>query len=247
MLKRLLSSALLFGFLAGTGIAVAEDTETGAKERITESLTRAIPGLQVLDVTESDVAGLYEVRTNGQETLYASEDGTHVLVGELFSVGAAGVVNVSEQKRAVERAERLESLAADDVISFKPENEIKAVVRVFTDIDCPYCRKLHDEVPALNAMGIQVDYLAFPRSGPNTPSFAKAVSTWCAEDPREAMNRAKSGKSVPPKTCDDPVAEQFQLGSEIGVTGTPAIILEDGSMIRGYVPKERLAQALGIK
>lgn len=245
MLKRLLSSALLLGLFFAGGVAAAVDTKVA--ERITQRLTTAIPGIEVREISESSIAGLYEVRTNGQETLFASEDGSHVVVGELFKVEKGGVVNVFEERRSVARAARLDALPADEMISFKPAGETKAVINVFTDIDCPYCRKLHDEVPDLNAMGVQVNYLAFPRSGPDTPSFAKAVSTWCADNPREAMNQAKSGKNVPAKTCDNPVAEQFRLGSEIGVTGTPAIILQNGHMIRGYLPKERLAQALELQ
>lgn len=244
MLKTLLLSATLLSLFNVATVAAAVDAKV--TERITQRLTAAIPGLQVREITESSIAGLYEVRTNGQETLFASEDGGHLVVGELYKVDPAGVVNVSEGRRELERAKRLNALAADDLISFKPAGETKAVINVFTDIDCPYCRKLHAEVPDLNAMGVQVNYLAFPRSGPNTPSFTKAVSAWCADNPAEAMNLAKSGKTLPGKTCENPVAEQFQLGNEIGVTGTPAIILEDGRMIRGYMPKERLAQALGL-
>lgn len=244
MLKRLLLSGVALALLAA-GSANA-DVDPKVAERITQRLASAIPGLVVTEVSESSIGGLYEVRTSGQETLFANEDASHVVVGELFRLGKDGVVNLSEERRASERADRLNALPAGDMISYKPSGDVKAIVNVFTDIDCPYCRKLHSEVPDLNAMGVQVNYLAFPRSGPNTPSFAKAVSAWCADDPAEAMNLAKSGKAIPSRTCENPVAEQFKLGSEVGVTGTPAIILEDGRMIRGYLPKERLAQALDL-
>ena len=178
MLKGLKLSTLLLALFTAASVSAAVDSEVA--EQITERLTQSIPGLIVTEITESPILGLYEVRTNGQETIFASEDGTHLVVGELFKLGAAGVVNVSEQRRAAERARKLKAIPAENLITFKPDGEIKAVINVFTDIDCPYCRKLHDEVPDLNAMGIQVNYLAFPRSGPNTPSFAKAVSTWCA-------------------------------------------------------------------
>lgn len=245
MLKRLLLSVLLVGSFSATNAIAAVDAEV--TDRITQYLTSAIPGLEVKGISESAIPGLYEVQTNGQETLFASADGRHVLIGELFKVERNGVTNVSEERRAKARAERLQSVPAEEMISYKPKGETKAVINVFTDIDCPYCRKLHSEVPALNEMGVQVNYLAFPRSGPNTPSFAKAVSTWCSDNPQEAMNDAKNGLNIPAKTCDDPVAEQFSLGNEVGVTGTPAIILEDGRMIRGYMPKEQLAQALGLE
>lgn len=243
MLKRLLLSATALTLFAGS---LSAEVDPQVLDEIRQRLKTAIPGLVVTNISESSIPGLYEVQTNGQETLFTSKSGDHVVVGELFRLDETGVVNVSEERRSQERAARLEALPAEQMISFKPAGETKAVVNVFTDIDCPYCRKLHDEVPDLNAMGIQVNYLAFPRSGPNTPSFNKAVSAWCADDRQEAMNQAKSGKAIPAKDCDDPVAEHFRLGTEIGVTGTPAIILEDGTMIRGYLPKDRLARALDL-
>lgn len=117
---------------------------------------------------------------------------------------------------------------------------------MFTDIDCPYCRKLHDEVPQLNEYGITVNYYAFPRSGPNTASFRKYESVWCADDQQAAMDAAKAGRKVADASCENPVREQFELGSRVGVTGTPAIVLEDGNMVRGYVPAQRLAEGLGL-
>ncbi len=139
----------------------------------------------------------------------------------------------------------MESYGEDGLITYKASNQ-KAVIDVFTDIDCPYCRKLHDEVSQLNDYGITVNYYAYPRSGPGTPSFAKYISVWCAEDQQSAMDAAKSGKAVETATCANPVLEQFELGGRIGVTGTPAIVLEDGNVVRGYVPARDLANGLGL-
>jgi thiol:disulfide interchange protein DsbC len=60
------------------------------------------------------------------------------------------------------------------------------------------------------------------------------------------MNRAKAGQKVPQKACDNPVLEQMQLGQQVGVRGTPAIVLENGRMIPGFVPAETLAKSLGM-
>jgi thiol:disulfide interchange protein DsbC len=98
----------------------------------------------------------------------------------------------------------------------------------------------------LNELGITVNYYGFPRSGPGTESFRKYVSVWCAEDPQAAMNNAKSGGAVKPADCANPVAEQYNLGRLVGVTGTPAIVLEDGTLMPGYVPAKTLARGLGI-
>ena len=126
------------------------------------------------------------------------------------------------------------------MIIFSPKGETKGAVYVFTDVDCGYCQKLHQEVPQLNAAGIEVRYLAYPRAGLSTPTFDKMVSAWCADDRNAAMNALKIGANVTAKKCDNPVAAQYQLGAAMGVTGTPAIVLEDGTLIPGYKPAAQL-------
>ena len=132
------------------------------------------------------------------------------------------------------------------MITFSPESDVKATLHVFTDINCGYCRKLHRNMEAMNGMGIEVNYLAFPRGGPGTEGHRKAINAWCAEDPSEAITRAKQGESIPDRDCDHPVDEQFELGQALGVSGTPALILEDGRMVRGFRPPEALAEILGL-
>lgn len=234
----------IIGLLAGlSGMSVANAGE--AEDRITKRLTEAVPGLKVTSVRESEAKGLYEVRSNNGDTIYSTADGQYLFTGDLLKLTDGGIANVTEAGRAEQRRELMASAGVEDTIRFPAKNE-KAVIDVFTDIDCPYCRKLHDEVSELNEYGITVNYYAFPRSGPNTPSFSKYVSVWCADDQQSAMNAAKGGRSVPQATCDNPVLEQYQLGGRIGVTGTPAIVLEDGAMVRGYVPARKLAEGLGL-
>ena len=115
---------------------------------------------------------------------------------------------------------------------------------MFTDIDCGYCRKLHGEMDKYNAEGITVRYLMFPRAGIDSPSYKKAVTVWCNKDQQDAMTRAKAGENLPNASCDNPVKEEYELGQLIGVRGTPAIIMEDGAMLPGYVPAARLVKAL---
>ena len=109
----------------------------------------------------------------------------------------------------------------------------KATITVFTDIDCGYCRKLHQDVPELNRLGVAVRYLAFPRAGIGSDSYDKAVSVWCADDQQKALTKAKAGKDIEMKTCVNPVAEQYGLVDAFGVTGTPAIFYEDGTLQAG--------------
>ncbi|WP_148861923.1 DsbC family protein [Marinobacter fonticola] len=240
---RFMGMALAILSLFSCAAYAADD---GTKKALRDRLEASIPGLKIQNVKASSVDGLYEVTTNNPEMIYATENGEYFLVGDLYQVGEQGLSNVTEQGRAEARAKQMATVERDDMISYAPDGDVKAEIFVFTDIDCPYCRKLHQDVPRLNELGIQVHYLGYPRSGPGTPSFKKYVSVWCADDSSAAMDKAKNGESVAPANCDNPVADQFRLGGEVGVTGTPAIILEDGNMIRGYVPADRLAQGLGL-
>lgn len=239
-LKQLLQLALAASaLLAMTAAAATED-------EIARRLEQAVPGLQVLSVKATDAPGLYQVTSGNGQMIYATGDGQFLLTGDLLRITEAGITNISEQERAHQRQQALQALGDGGVIRFPAKGAEKVVINVFTDIDCPYCRKLHDEVPQLNGYGITVNYYAYPRSGPGTPSFRKYESVWCAKDQQAAMTAAKSGQTVPAASCDNPVLEQYELGQRIGVTGTPAIVLEDGQMIRGYVPAETLARGLGV-
>ncbi|MBE0486001.1 thioredoxin fold domain-containing protein [Marinobacter sp.] len=241
-LKIVAAVAGLMLSLAGVSVVSAAETE----DRIAKQLMDAVPGLNVTSVRESEATGLYEVQSNNGDTIYTTADGVYLLTGDLLKITETGIANVSEASRAGQRKQQMVAYGAKGIISYPAKGEQKAVIDVFTDIDCPYCRKLHDEVPELNEYGITVNYYAFPRSGPGTPSFRKYESVWCADDQREAMDASKAGRSVAQKNCDNPVEEQFRLGGQVGVTGTPAILLEDGNVIRGYVPARNLAEGLGI-
>lgn len=244
-INRVKKVAMVIGLMAGALIAapaMAGDVEDGIAER----LTKAVPGLKVQSVRESEAKGLFEVQSSNGDTIYTTADGQYLLTGDLLKITSDGIANVTEEARAGQRQEVMAAFGDDGVIRFPAKGEEKASIDVFTDIDCPYCRKLHDEVPKLNAYGITVNYYAFPRSGPGTPSFAKYVSVWCSDDQQGAMNAAKGGRPVESASCDNPVLEQYQLGGRVGVTGTPAIVLEDGNMVRGYVPADNLAKGLGL-
>jgi len=238
-------SVMVLGLLAGAVFAVPA-LAGEVEDAIAKRLADAVPRLQVLSVKPSEAQGLYEVQSNNGETIYTTADGQYLLTGDLLKLTDDGITNVTEESRARDRRDMMAKEDIKDAISFPAKGEEKAVISVFTDIDCPYCRKLHAEVPQLNDYGITVNYYGFPRSGPGTPSFAKYVSVWCSDDPKAAMDAAKQGQSVAPASCENPVLEQFLLGKEVGVTGTPAIVLDDGHMVRGYVPAETLAKGLGL-
>jgi thiol:disulfide interchange protein DsbC len=215
-------------------------------QKIKQTLTRVLPDLPVKSIDKSELAGIYAVNTEAGETLFFSEDGQFFIAGDLYSLKDSKIQNLSEVKREQERAVRVNSISADQKIVFPAQGATKGKIAVFTDIDCGYCRKLHKEVPALNKMGVEVSYLAYPRAGVNSESYNKYVSAFCAEDKLDAMTKAKNGQAIETKVCANHVAEQYNLGREIGISGTPAIILDNGTLIPGYVSADKIAKALGI-
>jgi len=238
-----LASALML-VLAGSVWAADE-----AAENIRKQLSSVDSRLQVQSVEPASMPGLYEVVLSSGETLYADAKGSHLLAGQLYRVDSEqGLVNLTEQKRNEVRRVAMESVDEADLVVYKPAGEIKATINVFTDVDCPYCRKLHDEVPALNRMGVQVNYLAFPRGGPQSKTFSRMESIWCGDEQkrRDQMDKVKGGDSIKQQSCDNPVQAQYELGQKVGITGTPALVLEDGSLLPGYVPAARLQQMLGL-
>ncbi len=213
------------------------------REAIEHSLAKLIPDERPDSIAPSPIPGLFEVSFGGT-VLYMSEDGRYLIQGDLLDLKTRE--NLTERTRAKARRKALAALGEENMVVFAPKDP-KYTVTVFTDIDCPYCRKLHSQIKDYNAEGIKVRYLAFPRAGIGSPSYEKAVSVWCAEDRQKAMTLAKAGKAIEKRTCPNPVAQEYRLGKALGVGGTPAIILEDGTLIPGYVPPKRLLQILSAK
>lgn len=206
------------------------------KARLSEIFPQDSPA----SIRPAPVPGLYEV-IYGTEVLYLSSDGHYVLQGTLIDLESRE--DLTEAARTQIRAKVLKALDESQMIIFSPPKP-RHTLTVFTDIDCGYCRKFHAEMEQLNSYGIKVRYMMFPRTGENTPSYRKAVDVWCAEDQQTSMTRAKAGESVPQIDCKNPVASQLSVGRQLGVTGTPALFTEDGTLIPGYQPAKNLADVL---
>lgn len=229
-------------FLIIVVLAFFSQLANGESKQPNLSRLQAAIGNQKLDhIKPTPIPGLYEI-VSGSEILYLTEDGQFVFQGDIVDLEAKN--NLTEVRRNDLRSKAVSAVEEKDMVVFAPANEAQHTVTVFTDIDCGYCRKLHNEIAEYTQKGIKVRYLMFPRAGFNSESYHKAVSVWCAEDRQGAMTQAKRGESVPPKKCPNPVQEQTQLGRSLGVQGTPSIVLENGQMIPGYVPAAQLAQML---
>jgi thiol:disulfide interchange protein DsbC len=208
--------------------------DKAAETAIRASFKATRPDIVISQIEASGIPGVYLVTMENGPTVHASADGRYFITGDMFEISAAGIESVAEKRLKPLRKELLTQIKREDMIIFSPKGEVKGAIYVFTDVDCGYCRKLHQEVPQLNAMGIEVRYLGYPRAGLGTPTYDKMVSAWCANDRKAALDSLKAGAAVDPKKCTNPIAQEYQLGAQMGVTGTPAIVLEDGSMIPGY-------------
>jgi thiol:disulfide interchange protein DsbC len=196
-------------------------------------------GLKPTSVANAPVPGLLQVFTD-RGLFFASADGQYLIQGEVFDL--KNKVHVNEEVMKPMRLAGVKQMAAS-AIEFKAKNE-KFAVTVFTDTDCGYCRKLHSEMQDYLDAGITVRYLAYPRGGENSQTFSTLESIWCSKDKQGAMNKAKSGSEVSVAKCDTNVAAQYHLGQSFGISGTPALVLPDGSLIPGYQPAAALAAAL---
>lgn len=234
--------SLCFSLIAAAAaLAPFAQAATDLDAVVRKAVEGIVPNAKIDAIEPAPMAGYRQVVTNGS-LLYVSDDGRYVLQGTLYD--AKERRDVSGARLARVHAATLAAVPAAKHIVFAPAGKPKYKVTVFTDIDCGYCRKLHSHIAEYNERGIEVDYLFFPRTGPGTPSFAKAVSVWCAADRRLALTAAKAGQEPQASTCDNPIAEQFQLGMKVGVDGTPTVFAPDGSKIGGYLTPDQMQAAL---
>ena len=232
MLIRKLAFSLLLAPL-GSPIALADE--------VPAELAPLFPGLTAPQVRPAPIPGFYEVRV-GAQILYVTTDGRFLVQGELFDV--ASETNLTEQRRASARVEAVEEVSEGSMIVFAPE-AYQHTITVFTDIDCGYCRRLHREIDDYLKLGIRVRYLFFPRSGPATESWTKAQQVWCSPNRQDAMTRSKAGEVLAVPACNpSPVQAHYDLGRDLGIRGTPAIISDMGELIPGYMPAADLQRAL---
>jgi thiol:disulfide interchange protein DsbC len=202
------------------------------------------PSYPISSIAESGMPGVYEVDAGGQ-IMYVSLHNDLILIGQMYD--SINRVSLGEKKREeamqvkVEKA--IPAIPLEEMVIFKGA-ESKRHITVFTDVECGYCRKLHNEVPLLNQAGIDVRYVWFPQL--RDTSRPKAISVACSDDPAKAMTKAKSGKDIPEATCKNAVDEHLAIGRKIGVQGTPFIVLDDMSVIGGYVAATKLIERMGL-
>ncbi len=190
-----------------------------------------------------------EVELNGREIIYASDDGRLVFTGDVIELRDTGPVNLKEARYQKVRNAGLADLDPDALITYPAKGKEKAEIYAFTDITCGYCRKMHRHIEEYNDAGITVHYLAFPRGGPQAGSAEDMRHIWCDAKPDEALTAAKLNNTISDSElaeCAAAVDEQYQLGLEFGVRGTPAVYTAEGAQLGGYVTPQQLNQRLGL-
>jgi thiol:disulfide interchange protein DsbC len=229
----------------------------GPEAVILEKLKQARPELPYGEPRLSPIPGLYQVQISGGPIIYVTPDGDKFIAGDLFTVEADDFARYEDPAIVEERKALLAGLDPNQSIVFKPKGETKAVVYVFTDIDCGYCRLLHRQLetyeengrkmPGYLDLGIEIRYLAYPRAGIPSDSANKLIGAWCAKDRQQAITALKNQQPYKTELCEDnPVAADFELGGRLGVNGTPALWFPDGKLMPGYLPPAELARTLGI-
>lgn len=238
MTKKYLAGPIVFALMLFYSVVAAgaqPDTD-GDIERVRNSLGMLLPNLKVEQVTPTPIPGLYEV-TFGSHLIYVTGDGKYLVQGKITDLETREAITEKREQRL--KKTLLDSLDEKDMIVYG-DKDLPYTVTVFTDIDCGYCRRLHSQIDDYNRQGIRIRYMAYPRAGPGSRSEKEAVAVWCADDRKTAMTRAKKGDKLPARECENPVRAQYELGQDFGISGTPALVMDDGEILPGYVPPKRL-------
>lgn len=223
--------------LALAGPAMADD-----KEAITESLQQHMPGVPIDSIEKTPAAGIYELVSSGQ-IAYVTADGKYLIAGDLIDVSNRR--NLTQEKQDAQRIATLEDVPAERKLVFPAKGEKKHAITILTDPTCPFCEKLHREVPKLREAGVEVTYILTPRQGPGSKGFEVSSQVQCADQPKQALDRAMQGESVDAKACaDDVIRENMDLSTRLGMSGTPYTILPSGAAMPGYRPAQVMLQAI---
>lgn len=226
----------IFGALF-VSVASAAMADRAADEA---AIRRTLGDFKPDSIHTTPVSGIYEV-TVGPHVIYVSADGRYMFQGDLIDL--QNRESLTEPRRRELVKQMVGAVSEDDMIVYEPA-KTRHTITVFTDIDCGYCRKLHNEMQSYLDAGIRVRYMFYPRAGVGSESWRKAEAVWCSKDRRAALTAAKNGKPIEMKTCDNPIKEHMQLVDRLGARGTPFIVLEDGETQPGYLPAAQMEKLL---
>lgn len=232
------SAALMAMVISLAGFAGEKEVAAGLKGKII--------GAETAQIQPAPVPGMFEVVANHQ-IYYVTGDGRYLFQGHAFDLKEG--VDLTEPRVMDVRADAINSVKEDQAITFRPKDvEVKDRITVFTDIDCGFCNKMHQQMDGYLAQGIEIRYLFYPRHGLNAAGARKAEAVWCADDQQSAMNAANADArnmtGVEMRRCENPVAAHYKLGKDVGVRATPTLVTDKGQIIPGYRKPEELRKIL---
>ena len=204
------------------------------------AIRKTLGGMEADVIAPTPVPGIYEV-VAGPHVVYMSADGRYMFQGDMMDMLKRE--SLTEPRRRQVTLATIDAVDESQMIVYEPE-KTRHTITVFTDIDCGYCRKLHNEMDDYMDAGIRVRYMMFPRAGKGSGAYNKAVAVFCADDRNKALTDAKNGKPIDMKTCDTPIDMHMTLVEKLGARGTPFIIFENGQTQPGYVPAKQMAKVL---
>ncbi|MDO9282306.1 MAG: DsbC family protein [Methylotenera sp.] len=233
MLKKIISIALMGAF---STLAIADEAS------VKKAVEAAYPKFKVEKVTKTPYAGLYEVFMGGQ-IIYTDEKLT-------FLIAEGRLVDPKTKKDIT--GERLEELTKIDFSSLPLEQAIKVVkgngsrkLVVFSDVDCPYCKRLERNEIA-NITDVTVYTFLYPIEQLHPDAANKSKLIWCAKDRVKAWDNWILRDQLPSTvaTCDVPIEKVGQLAKKIGVSSTPTLIFADGKRMLGAQPYKEIERML---
>jgi thiol:disulfide interchange protein DsbC len=222
----------------------APATESAAAVKIGPELNirhqieqRLRPGTKIDAVTKSPYLGLYEVRI-GNDLLYTDEKATYIFAGSILD--GKTMANLTEERVAKLTAVKFEDLPFNNAIKVV-NGTGKRQIAYFSDPNCPYCKQYEKSLTELKDTTVYVFLYAI--LGDDSTKKAKAL--WCAPDRARAWNDwMLRAQMVAPKSCNDPIESNLELGRRMNVRATPTTILSNGEKVPGAIPIAQLQKAI---
>ena len=230
-------------FLSASYKAFSSDSNDPNIKFLQNKLKEIIPLYTIDKIKKSPIDNIYEIIYGG-EIVYITSDAKFIFEsGNLQKIIKDGdsyyFKNITEKSASEGRKNLLASIP--DSKLFVYGNSKENYINVVTDIDCPYCRKFHKDIPIYVKNNIKVRYLVFSIK---TSSKKRIVSAWCAKNKNVAFTLLKDEEKITRKNCNNPIEEHQKLISSIGVSSTPSIFLSDGTLIQGYMSPEEIIERI---
>tara|TARA_B100001059_G_scaffold234120_1_gene275824 strand:- start:1413 stop:2117 length:705 start_codon:yes stop_codon:yes gene_type:complete len=203
---------------------------------IRKTVSNAYPDVAIEEIKKID-ENFHEIIINKQ-IYYATNDGKYLIVGNVINLDTKE--SITENTKMNQRLSVIDSIDMKNFMVFKPK-KTDHILTIFTDTSCPYCQKLHNEIPDLLDNNIEIRYVLFSRNGNDVDVYRQLVSAWCSDNRVDALEDLFAGDILDESTgCENPIAKNFEYAGLLSVEGTPTIFLEDGRIIPGYQNYENI-------